>query len=426
MSLIITLLVIVMLSTIVVAFMQSMSIDRLTAKSAKNILQAELSARAGLNSAISQVLMAIGTNNGFVTGSTNYATNTAPVLLIGRTNLTDSAQLMPLVSGAPDILATFLQNQWADSLANWFSDLTGTNSTDVNGRLGVIQSTNVAYRAPWVEISGSFGERIGRYAFVVLDEDARVNPLLHTGSSESLAHPTVWYEGFSDISLTNVSAQILTSEDQTRILAASHRILTPESLAQGFSTRGDYDRIKHLLTVETNVTYDVVPSALAEGGRPKHNINEMATNAAIGATERAERIADPIASNLSVFSSRDPSLRGNAANEKRYLQRLTAGIVDYIDPDFASTSVNGGEPGGRDLFPLVTAIAERFRLTNIETNAPTATATIESQAFVQVWNPYTTPVVLNNQSLRFVIRNRMMVSFGTGIVTPFEDYDQLI
>jgi type II secretory pathway component PulK len=66
-SLITTLLVIVILSTIVVAFMQSMSIDRLTARSAKNILQAELAARAGLDSAIAQILAAIGTNRAFVT-----------------------------------------------------------------------------------------------------------------------------------------------------------------------------------------------------------------------------------------------------------------------------------------------------------------------------------------------------------------------
>ena len=40
-SLVTTLLGIVVLSTLVVAFMQSTSIDRLTAKSAKNVLQAE-------------------------------------------------------------------------------------------------------------------------------------------------------------------------------------------------------------------------------------------------------------------------------------------------------------------------------------------------------------------------------------------------
>ncbi len=426
-SLITTLLVIVILSTIVVAFMQSMSIDRLTAKSARNILQAELAARAGLSSAVAQILTAVGTNGGFVTGSTNYAVDHGPLVVIGRTNLVDSTQLMPLVSAPPELLSNFLQAEWTNSLASLFSDLVGTNSTDINGRSGFIQSTNNnrLYRAPWVVISSSSGERIGRYAFLVLDENARVNPLIHTGSG-SMANSTNWYGGPSDISLTNASAPILTPAEQLGILAASNRLLTPESLAQAFATKTSYDRVKHLLTLQTNATYDVIPAAFSDGGRPKYNINELATNSSNGATAelRANRIAEIISSNLSSFSSRDPSLRGFPANEMRYLRRLAAGIVDYVDSDSAPTSVNGGEPAGRDLFPLVAAVAERFRRTSIDTNA--ATTTIESQCFVQVWNPYTTEIALSNQPLRFVVRNRMKVNFGTGIVTPFDDYDQTI
>ena len=426
-SLITTLLVIVILSTIVVAFMQSMSIDRLTAKSARNILQAELAARAGLNSAIAQILTATGTNNAFVTGSTNYAVDHGPLVVIGRTNLVDSMQLMPLVSAPPALLGNFLQAEWTNSLASLFSDLVGTNSTDINGRSGIIQSTNDnrLYRAPWVVISSSSGERIGRFAFLVLDENARVNPLIHTGSG-SMANSTNWYGGPSDISLTNASAPILTPAEQLGILAASNRLLTPESLAQAFAAKTNYDRVKHLLTLQTNATYDVIPAAFTDGGRPKYNINELATNSSNGATAelRANRIAEIISSNLSSFSSRDPSLRGVAGNEMRYLRRLAAGVVDYIDSDSAPTSMNGGEPAGRDLFPLVAAVAERFRRTSLDTNA--ATTTIESQCFVQVWNPYTTEIALSNQPLRFVVRNRMKVSFGTGIVTPFDDYDQTI
>jgi Tfp pilus assembly protein PilX len=422
-SLITTLLVIVILSTIIVAFLQSTSLDRLTAKSARNVLQAELSARAGLHSAINQILAAAGTNNGFVTGSTNISTNHAPLVVIGQTNLTDPQQIMPLVSASPELLESFLQSGWTNSLGNLFADITGTNSTDINGRSGIIQSTNIPYRAPWVEISSAAGQRIGRYAFVVVDEDARANPLLHAGSG-TMTDPAIWYAGPGAISLTNASAPILTPEEQANILAISNRILTPESLAQGFANRSDYDRVKHLLTVHTNATYDVIPAGLAEGGRPKYNINELATNSASDATDRANRIAEIISSNLPAFSSRDPSLRGNTADEPCYLRRLAAGMVDYIDSDAAPTSVNLGEPAGRDLFPLVAAVAERFRRIALITNAATATTTIESQCFVQVWNPYTSAIPLSNQQLRFVVRNRMMVSFGTGIVTPFEDYDQ--
>ena len=426
-SLITTLLVIVILSTIVIAFLQSMSIDRLTAKSTRNILQAELAARAGLSSAVAQILTAVGTNGGFVTGSTNYAVDREPLVVIGRTNLVDPAQLMPLVSAPPELLGNFLQAGWTNSLASLFADLAGTNTTDLNGRSGIIQSTNDSrlYRAPWVAILSSSGERIGRYAFLVLDENARLNPLIHTGSG-SMANATNWYSGPSDISLTNASAPILTPAEQQGILSASNRLLTPESLAQAFAARANYDRVKHLITWQTNATYDVIPAALTEGGHPKYNINELAVNSSNGATAelRANRIAGIISSNLSSFSSRDPSLRGSPPDETRYLQRLAAGIVDYIDSDSTPTSVNGGEPAGRDLFPLVAAVAERFRRISIDTNA--ATTTIESQCFVQIWNPYATEILLSNQTLRFVVRNRMKVNFGTGIATPFDDYDQTL
>jgi type II secretory pathway pseudopilin PulG len=426
-SLITTLLVIVIFSTIVVAFMQSMSIDRLTARSAKNILQAELAARAGLDSAIAQILAAIGTNRAFVTGNLSYAADHGPIVVIGRSNLVDAKQLMPLVSTPPDLLSTFLEAEWTNSLATVFSDLVGTNSTDLNGRSRIIQDTGDSrlYRAPWVTVSGSGGEMIGRFAYLTLDETARLNPLLHTGSG-SMANPTNWYGGPGDISLTNNSARILTPEQQSRILALAAHLPTPDSLAQGFAARSDYDRVKHLLTLQSNTTYDEIPTALPEGGRPKCNINELATNSANGATPeiRARRIAEIISSNLGSFASRDPSLRGVAASETRYLRRLAAGIVDYIDADCAPTSANGGEPAGRDLFPLVTAVAERFRRASLDQNA--ATTTIESQCFVQVWNPYTTAVDLSNRTARFVLRNRMKVRFGTGIITPFDDYDQEI
>jgi type II secretory pathway pseudopilin PulG len=426
-SLITTLLVLVLLSAIVVAFMQSMSIDRLTAKSAKNILQAELAARAGLSSAIAQMLAAIGTNNvGFVTGSTNYANNHGPLVVIGRTNLVDSTQVMPLVSASPGILENFPGPAWPDSLTALFSDLVGTNSTDINGRSRHIQSVgNVPYRAPWVDVLSSSGERVGRYAFLVLDENARVNPLIHTGSG-SMANPTNWYGGPGDISLTNDAAPILTREQQSGILAISNRLLSPGSLAQAFATRADYERVKHLLTLQTNATYDVIPAGLADGGRPKYNINELATNSANGASAelRADRIAQIVSSNLASFSGRDPSLRGDPLAETRYLRRLAAGMVDYIDSDSTPTAVNGGEPAGRDLFPLVVAVAERFRRASLDLTA--AATTIESQCFVQVWNPYTTDVVLSNQSLRFVVRNRMKVKFAAAIARTFEDYDRTI
>ena len=99
----------------------------------------------------------------------------------------------------------------------------------------------------------------------------------------------------------------------------SNRILTPESLAQGFASRSDYERVKHLLTVQTNSTLTSSPG-LAEGGRPKYNINTLATNAAL--TRRSAPIRSRTSFHPTSFVfSRDPSLRGNGADEMRYLRR---------------------------------------------------------------------------------------------------------
>ena len=136
-----------------------------------------------------------------------------------------------------------------------------------------------------------------------------------------MSDSTNWYAGPSDISLTNASAQILTPAEQKSVLEMSNRLLTPSSLAQAFATKTDYDRVKHLLTAQDNETYDVIPAALADGGRPKYNLNDLATNASNGATAelRANYLADIISSNLNSFASRDPSLRGVPENEMRYL-----------------------------------------------------------------------------------------------------------
>jgi hypothetical protein len=55
-------------------------------RSAKNILQAELAARAGLDSR-AQILAAIGTNRAFVTGNLSYAADHGLIVVIGRSNL---------------------------------------------------------------------------------------------------------------------------------------------------------------------------------------------------------------------------------------------------------------------------------------------------------------------------------------------------
>jgi Tfp pilus assembly protein PilX len=425
-TLVVTLLVLTLLSTIVVAFVQSVSLERSAARSVANRYQAELAAEAGLSAAMSQIALAMSTNQAFVTGLyTNVPAGYGPITTIGIGNLTATNQIMPLLSTELTNLNNFGSNNWA-GLTNTLSARHGTNSENLNtanSTIQVLSNTNF-YRAPWVVLAtNSLGTL--RYAYVVLDDTARVNPLL-VGSNSSLTNSTNWYSGPSDLILTNSSGQIFTSAQQTAILANANSTLTPESLAFGISSRANYNNIKHLLTTSRNPTFDAVPFSFTNvTNRAKYNLNDLATNTLYGASSsaRATNLANLIYSNIPTLGSRDPSLRGIAANELAYLRRLSAAVVDYITASNApTTSVNGIEPAGQKLTPHVTAIAIRY----LRTAFTSTSTTIENQPFIQVWNPYTTPINASGIPMRFVMNNRMRVYFGTGINSAFTNYSATI
>ena len=427
-ALVTTLFVVVVLSTIVMAFMTSMSLERKISGSMKNKFQAELAAEAGLNAAMSQISLAMSTNQSFLTGIyTNVTSGFGPVTTIGVTNLTDTNQLMPLVSTDTTNLSGFGSNMWV-GLTNTLNKRESTNtndSVDVNvaGSIQVTLNTNL-YRAPWVVFSTN-SSKITRYAFFVLDESARINPLL-TGANSSLTNSTNWYSGASDLILTNTSGQLFTAAQQSAIWSASNATFTQETIAQSMASRTNYEKIKHLITASRNPTFDTVPAGFTNvTNRAKFNINNLATNTAFGSSSsaRATNLANLMYSNIPSFASRDPSLRGTPANELAYLRRLSASIVDYIsDSNALPTSVNGGEPAGQKLSPQVTAVAVRYRRTAYSSTS----TTLENQPFVQVWNPYTTAIDTSGKPIRFSLQNRMKLLFGTGIASSFNTYNATI
>jgi hypothetical protein len=157
---------------------------------------------------------------------------------------------------------------------------------------------------------------------------------------------------------------------------------------------------------------------------PKYNLNDLATNPAWGTTsyDRATNIARIIDKNLPKFKQRDPSLAKKGSDPFLYLTRLACSIVDYISTVPGSTGSPGGEPSGRDLVPYVTQIAEKCTRTAYLTNNTTNMTAIESQFFVEIWNPTTS--IVRGGIPRLVIGNRAYVAFGTGVETPFKKYDE--
>jgi len=416
-SLITTLLVLVVLSTICVAFMQSMSIERSVARSALNKYRAQLAAESGLAAALKQLTIATGTNQAYVVGQTNDAANFGPILVIAQKNLTNVGELMPLISGDISSLSGYPTNtNNGPAVLNFLNartNLAPTASINLNLENKLIQVTNGSnyYRAPWVYLTDADGKTNGRYAYIVLDECARVNPRYH-GVDTPRNNPTNWFSGPRELPLYTGGTNLFTTNDAAKLTNIAPSLISPYAMGQAFSTAADYQQKKHLLTANEIWSPDVIPAELPEGGKPKYNINDLATNSTNGAsaTERANKIAGIIATNLPQFGKRDLGLQNEDASGLKYLKRLAANIVDYIDTDDFPATVNGGEPAGKELTPYVVMIAEKNTWVS-ESAGPPYTIAIKSDFYAQLWNPYGVQVSGN---VKVGINNRQYIDLRNG------------
>ena len=428
-SLITTLLVLVVLSTVVVAFMQSMSVERNVAKSVKNRLTAEMAAQSGLSAAQTWIQSAISTNRNYIVSATNAAATFSPVLLIGLRDAMVDSNMFPMISGN---MADYLSNRAVPgALSNYLAartSLGSSNSVDLNVAGSLIQMTNSTsyFRAPWVYITNSDGNAVGRYAFIVLDEQARFNPFLHQGMTNSAR--TNFGRSATEVRVDSTGAPFFGQLGAlTNVINGQSNVLTTPTLAQYLG--GTYAMNKHLLSTHRAIDEDVIPAgytatnsvfvSFPDSGKPKYLINDLATNVIYGASaeERASNIAVIISTNLAGFGKRDPSLllSGEDATGQKYIRRIAASIVDYIDTDSTPTLVDG-EPAGRELAAYVMGIGERNTWTSESGSGPYAIG-IQSEFFVQLWNPFTSAV---SGTISFKVFNRQTINLAGG--NPSADF----
>ncbi len=442
-ALILTLLIVSLLAIVVVAFMRAMSLARTTARSYGDIERATMAAEAGLGMAAGQIVTAVGTNSAFVTGITNFPDANYPVTVVGQSDLTNAAQLMPLISGDASQWAGFGQAGWAGfaPYAAARTNSAAAATVDLNTSQQFIQQTNDAnmYRAPWVVVTNVVGAQTNyaRFAYVVLDDQARLNPLLHTGASNGIkvnptncyiADPTNIFAGAAILSLTNSDAQRLTPGQMTKVLGNPQAFAwSGTSLGQTFGARADYEAVKHLFTAQTNPTYDMIPAWLAEGGKPKYNINDLATNSIYGSSAgaRARNIAQIISQNLPSFCQRDPV--NTATNNQTYVNRLAANIVDYIDSgSVPTTSVGSDNFTGMKATVFPYMIVEGIQCPPPAgggvSAVPHTSATVNSTFYVACMNPFNIPVRITRAEL--TVSNRPPYTFAGQSQTPLP-YDKL-
>lgn len=440
--------VLALLSLLLLSLLHSARVERTAAAESTAAKQAELAAKSGVASAMTLLTIATTPSPAYLVGLRDHdegeedhasaassATDAAPALVIGATNLTNESQMIPLFSYDLKAVVTFpkVPPGQLDSLIERRLSTNQSLTVDLNdpaliGSLdssmsnqpaagGIINATG-RYPALWQSIKNSNGDLVGRYAFILTDESACLNPALHLG--EPRHDPSDWDHGPKDIPINTGNSELPNDKEAGNLKKVALTLPTEESFERSFDSTEDYDQSRHLLTRDECRAPDLIPATLPEGGLPKYNLNDLATNPASGATsyDRALTIASVIGKNLPKFQQRDVSLSAKGADQALYLRRLACSIVDYIAPETGPTGPPDGEPSGRDLVPYVTQIAERCTLTALSSNS----ATIESQFFVEIWNPTTSTIPAGTPRLR--IGNRARVLFGTAIETPFRDYEQ--
>ncbi|MFZ4598344.1 MAG: hypothetical protein ACOYNN_06835, partial [Terrimicrobiaceae bacterium] len=364
-ALITTLLVLVVLSTICVAFMQSMSVERSVAKSTANRYQSELAVRAGVEMARATLLNAI-TNpiaGGVAYTTWGYYPSTNDVyfsaITVGRPNLLNDTNFLStnnttwLFSSPRNVSTTNVANP--DQVAT----LPPGDRVNLNSK-GNIAPDRRVISVPWHEISRTTNNGqvyISRVAYWADDEGSRLNLLAQQlgtatnfqGVRKDGAHPS---EMLFDQIVTRTNLQQITSQPISQ--------LTRKSILQNLQTNA-------IATLETNsflyttrsltdnrIQYGPTNSGLYRRGMKRMNLNWAdLTNSSIAVTNRVSELVDAMEQGCQEFLSttnvlyfpsvaanfQPPSVTPSASLgiPRALKSTIAASIIDYLDSDFIPT-----------------------------------------------------------------------------------------
>ena len=385
-ALVTTLLVVVVLSTILVAFLTSMSLERKIAGSMKNKYQADLAAEAGMQDFLSRLeniktdgpystFYVLGSNTNpylflgkRIFSSTGTITKRVPLFSTGFTNFNDLTNFSaPFLSSAAisiqdiDRSGTPLSRTLSNSNDIW-CDINKTNARFPSGLVGLRNTfTNTNSIPPlsanWVYIKNTAGQVIGRYAYWADDECSKVD-IRYAGQSANTsgAHSRSNGFGFSDLALTTLTntpnaTGNLTVSNLANLLAFTNANiqslpLTPKSVKNSIAGTGDlsesqWEAIKPFIT-----TFSRHDDRSLDGKR-RVNLNALVTSTtdASQIANQTLTIRDAITNNLPKFGERFYTLSNGttttptADHQKAYTTRIAANIRDFIDADSQATII---------------------------------------------------------------------------------------
>jgi hypothetical protein len=385
-ALVTTLLVVVVLSTILVAFLTSMSLERKIAGSMKNKYQADLAAEAGMQDFLSRLeniktdgpystFYVLGSNTNpylflgkRIFSSSGTITKRVPLFSTGFTNFNDLTNFSaPFLSSAAisiqdiDRSGTPLSRTLSNSNDIW-CDINKTNARFPSGLVGLRNTfTNTNSIPPlsanWVYIKNTAGQVIGRYAYWADDECSKVD-IRYAGQSANTsgAHSRSNGFGFSDLALTTLTntpnaTGNLTVSNLANLLAFTNANiqslpLTPKSVKNSIAGTGDlsesqWEAIKPFIT-----TFSRHDDRSLDGKR-RVNLNALVTSTtdASQIANQTLTIRDAITNSLPKFGERFYTLSNGtpttptADHQKAYATRIAANIRDFIDADSQATII---------------------------------------------------------------------------------------
>jgi Tfp pilus assembly protein PilX len=420
-TLVVTLLVMTLLSTIVVAFMQNVSSERNTSRSHVSRYQAELAAEAGLAVFLSnlanatqsgdfQVLaLTANSSNQTFTAITKFDGNgTMSVLPLSSTNNSTQAIVSTPYTISQIHAAVSALFPAGNTTLNMKTVLTGLADIEY----ATSNNTNLSFPSQLATVPSTGNATTMEYAYVAVDECAKLNIALFGGNSSANPRTELTTEEFPKfVPVAGVGNHTVTTAQ-----FESFNTITPPSSKMGPLWVSIYDNLQNrkdknrFYSFHKGELIDFIPAGywselsssnstwtkLKDANKPKYDINKLALDTA-GATANADKIAGVISDNLTSFYKRDPSFSLNLIKPAEptllYVKRLAASIVDYIDSDDTPTSVTGDALAGKERTPYTMQIAERYYWESSSGDSASGyTINIKHTVYVQLWNPYTVPV----------------------------------
>lgn len=420
-ALISTLLVITVLTIIIIAFLQSMSLERKTARSYLNRYKASLAAEAGEADAIS-VLLRGGTNlDTYSITETNFSSSPTarpPTLFLSvpSENNDQTVKYTPLVSGGnPDIPPKPMGT--LPSEEETFVSETEATETEPQLPPYISDYYDTLPEARWVYLKDEEGENVSRYCYWVEDLQGRLDAqlignTLGAGSTHRRGYALGTGEHDNQVGeiglFTFFDSKLQTDSggtDAQKILENREKLLTGDTIKQlvsqvkGTETDAD-DPLRYFyygLGYE-NAEPDLIPYGygFVNAGLPKMALNQVVPE---GGNETVTRIAEVIDTNLPNFAED----RRGGMNAQVYSKNLAASIIDYADPDNQSTT-DGVTYRGMDSFPL---IRQWFRSHSYSKTNNSATFILHY--WVEVWNMSDKSI---SGTIRFVPNTTVSTSVG--------------